>query len=105
MGVMKIIGIVLSGVSALVLIVLIVLTLVLPPGFWMGVKSVDDYNDWIQDAEQGDQITVYGELESENVTDLLGVKIYSYKFKGSDHGFLSSNDIGSEGEKTVVEII
>ena len=87
------------------LLIVVILSVALPWGFWMGAQSADkEYDDWFDSSGPGDSITVSGRIKDEEKTAIMGTTIYGYKFKGCDKGFTSSEDIGDEGDIIIVEV-
>lgn len=105
MSKLKTAGLVISIIAFLCIILVIILSFVLPPGFWMSPKNAEkDYDDWAGSSSRGDKENFHGKLSEEDETSLFGVSIYTYRFEGCEKTFLSSKDLGNEGDRIVVEI-
>ncbi|MFW3145191.1 MAG: hypothetical protein ACMUIE_00080 [Thermoplasmatota archaeon] len=105
MSKLKTAGLIIGIIAIVGIFLVIILSFVLPPGFWMFPKNAEkEYDDWVESSSRGDKETFHGKIAEEDETSLLGVSIYSYKFEGCDNNFLSSQDLGNEGDRIVVEI-
>jgi len=104
MGKMKNFGIVIGSIALVALVVILILSFAMPAGYWMGAKDAKEFDDWAKSAKQGDSITISGKIDEKDSESLLGVSIYTYRMKDCEASFLSSEDLGDEGDKVTVEV-
>ena len=105
MSKMAIIGGILAVLAVFFLIAVLLMSLLLPFGFWMGARSADkEYDDWVNSSSAGDSITVSGRIDEEESQYLFGMELHGYRFKGCDNGFMSKDDIGDKGQIIIVKI-
>lgn len=98
-------GLVIIGI--IILIVGIVLAVGLIP---LTTKTPEQLEDELEGETpedlKGESWTVSGTIDEKTEVDdpLTGQKIYTYKFKDSDAGFVSADDVASEDESVIVEL-
>ena len=107
MGKMKVVGIVFLIIAIIGVILGAVAAFSLP---WFLFLSdglpAEEYDDWIEDPSRrdGDIQAFRGNLGKKDSGDLGGTTFYVYKFEGCDNSFLSSMDVGDEGDYVLLEI-
>ena len=105
MGLLKVIGIITGSLAIVSVVIILILSFALPAGFWMGAKSAEkEYDNWLENAKEGDEITVSGKIADKESGSLVGISFYTYRFKGCENGFTSSGDIGDVGDSVLVTI-
>ncbi|OYT42999.1 hypothetical protein B6U90_07365, partial [Thermoplasmatales archaeon ex4484_6] len=105
MSKMAIIGGILAVLAVFFLIAVLLMSLLLPFGFWMGARSADkEYDDWARTSSPGDSIIVSGKIKEKVSQTGIGDWSYSFRFEGCEAGFVSEKDIGDEGQYVIVKI-
>ncbi|MFW5907264.1 MAG: hypothetical protein ACOC55_04020 [Candidatus Natronoplasma sp.] len=66
-----------------------------------------DYNDEeaeFESYDEGDTVTVTGEVTNKTKTDWVEGEVYAYELDDTDFGFISSEDIADEGDTVTVNL-
>jgi hypothetical protein len=94
-------------IGIILLIVGVILAVALIPLTTLSPKQLEDEVEGKEMEElKGESWTVSGKIDekAEIEEPTTGQMIYTYKFEDSDVGFMSSDDIASEGEDVIVTI-